>query len=66
MNEQYSPTGFKVLPTIVKNLLIINVLMFLATFTFERFHIDLTDILGLHFFKASDFRVYQLITYMFI
>ena len=66
MNEQYSPTGFKVLPTIVKNLLIINVLMFLATFTFERFHIDLTDILGLHFFKASDFRIYQLITYMFM
>ena len=54
------------LPTVVKNLLIINVLMFLATFTFERFHIDLTNILGLHFFKASDFRVYQIITYMFM
>ena len=66
MNEQYSPTGFKVLPTVVKNLLIINVLMFLAAFTFERFHIDLTDILGLHFFKASDFRIYQFVTYMFM
>ena len=66
MNEQYSPTGFKVLPTVVKNLLIINVLMFLATFTFERFNIDLTSILGLHFFKASDFRIYQIITYMFM
>jgi membrane associated rhomboid family serine protease len=66
MNEQYSPTGFRVLPTVVKHLLIINVLMFLATFTLERFNIDLTDILGLHFFKATDFRVYQLITYMFM
>ena len=66
MNEQYSPTGFRVLPTVVKNLLIINVLMFLATFTFERFDIDLTNILGLHFFKASDFRIYQIITYMFM
>ena len=66
MNEQYSPTGFRVLPTVVKNLLIINVLMFLATFTFERFHIDLTNILGLHFFKASDFRIYQIVTYMFM
>ena len=66
MNEQYSPTGFKVLPTVVKHLLIINVLMFLATFTLERFHIDLTDILGLHFFKASDFRLYQFVTYMFM
>ena len=66
MNEQYSPTGFRVLPTMVKHLLIINVLMFLATFTLEHFNIDLTDILGLHFFKATDFRVYQLITYMFM
>lgn len=66
MNEQYSPTGFRVLPLVVKNLLIINVLMFLATFTFERFNIDLTNILGLHFFKASDFRIYQIITYMFM
>lgn len=66
MNEQYSPTGFRVLPTVVKNLLIINVLMFLATFTLERFNIDLTNILGLHFFKASDFRIYQIITYMFM
>lgn len=66
MNEQYSPTGFKVLPTVVKNLLIINVLMFLATVTLERFNIDLTDILGLHFFMASDFRIYQFVTYMFM
>ena len=66
MNEQYSPTGFRVLPTIVKHLLIINVLMFLAYITLTRFNIDLNDILGLHFFKASDFRIYQLITYMFM
>ena len=66
MNEQYSPTGFRVLPTVVKHLLIINVLMYLATITLTRFNIDLNDILGLHFFKASDFRIYQLITYMFM
>ena len=66
MNEQYSPTGFRLLPTIVKHLLIINVLMYLATVTLTRFNIDLTRILGLHFFKASDFRIYQLLTYMFM
>ena len=66
MSEQYSPTGFRVLPPVVKNLLIINVLMYLATITLTRFNIDLTDYLGLHFFKASDFRVYQIITYMFM
>lgn len=66
MSEQYSPTGFRVLPPVVKHLLIINVLLYLATFTMNRFHIDLTDYLGLHFFKASDFKAYQLITYMFM
>ena len=66
MSEQYSPTGFRVLPPVVKNLLIINVLLYLATFTINRFHIDLTDYLGLHFFMASDFKPYQLITYMFM
>lgn len=66
MNEQYSPTGFRVLPTVVKNLLIINVLMYLATITFANFDINLNNILGLHFFKASDFRIYQLVTYMFM
>ena len=66
MNEQYSPTGFRVLPTVVKHLLIINILMYLATVTLTRFNIDLTDILGLHFFKASDFRFFQLVTYMFM
>ena len=66
MSEQYSPTGFRVLPPVVKHLLIINVLLYLATFTMNRFHIDLTDYLGLHFFMASDFKPYQLITYMFM
>lgn len=66
MTQQYSPTGFKLLPTVVKNLLIINALMYLATFTLTRFNIDLSDLLGLHFFKASDFRIYQLVTYMFL
>lgn len=66
MNEQYSPTGFRVLPDVVKHLLIINVLMYLATITLERFGIDMTGLFGLHFFKASDFRIYQFVTYMFM
>lgn len=66
MNEQYSPTGFKLLPIVVKNLLIINALMFLASITLQRFNIDLSESLGLHFFKASGFRLYQFVTYMFM
>jgi membrane associated rhomboid family serine protease len=65
--EQYRPTGFKVLPMVVKNLLIINGLFFLATVSFGSvFNIDLTDILGLHYFQSDAFRPYQLVTYMFM
>ena len=64
---QFQPTGFKVLPTVVKNLLIINGLFFLATISFgDVFNIDLTEILGLHFITASDFQPYQFVTYMFM
>lgn len=54
------------IPTITKNLLIINVLMFLALIVFEGYGVDLNNILGLHFFLASDFHFYQLFTYMFM
>ena len=54
------------IPTITKNLLIINVLMFFATWVFGRRGVDLNELLGLHFFLASDFGLYQLFTYMFM
>ena len=52
--------------TVVKNLLAINVLMFLATIVAEKYGIRLADYLGLHFFLADDFHPYQLVTYMFM
>ncbi len=64
--RQYSPTGFKVLPPVVKNLLIINTLFFLATLALKKYHIDLVAMLGLHYPGASQFKLYQLITYMFM
>lgn len=54
------------IPTITKNLLIINILAFAATWVFERRGIDLNGMFGLHFFMASDFHPYQLLTYMFM
>lgn len=54
------------LPEVTKNLLAINVLMFLASIVMKRYGVDLTDILGLHFFKADGFAPYQFITYMFM
>lgn len=53
------------IPTVTKNLLVINVLAFAAMYVF-RSQVDLNDIFGLHFFLASDFRIYQLVTYMFM
>ena len=54
------------IPTVTKNLLIINVLAFLATLVAQTYGIDLERYLGLHFFLASDFNVAQLVTYMFM
>ena len=54
------------MPTITKNLLIINVLVYLATFVFARIGIDLNYMFGLHFFLQPTFRIYQLFTYMFM
>ena len=54
------------IPTVTKNLLIINVLMFLGTLVAQSYGIDLNKYLGLHFFLAGDFNAAQLITYMFM
>ena len=66
-NGQIGIGGFNILPKGVKNLLIINTLLFFATFVFARANIcDLNQWLGLHYFKAPDFHVWQFITYMFM
>lgn len=48
------------IPTITRNLLVINVVVFLATYAFRGLGIDLNDLLGLHFMLAPDFHFYQL------
>jgi len=64
---QFRPTSFKILPPVVKNLLIINALFFLATITFEStFRIRLADYLGLHYPGSQHFSPFQLVTYMFM
>ncbi len=54
------------MPPVTKNIIIINVLFFLAMYVTPRYGIDLTQTMGLHFFMASDFKIYQLLTYMFM
>ena len=57
------------IPIVTKNLLIVNVVAFLLTFVLGKDASGgyvLNELLGLHFFMASDFQVFQLITYMFM
>ncbi|MBQ8521103.1 MAG: rhomboid family intramembrane serine protease [Bacteroides sp.] len=54
------------IPTVTKNLLIINVLCFLGFEVMKRYGVNLNDMFGLHFFMASDFNLGQLISYMFL
>lgn len=58
--------GFGALPTVTKNLLIINVLLFGASVLLEKQGIDLTEKLGLHYYKAPLFKPYQFVTYLFM
>lgn len=54
------------IPVVTKNLLAINVIMFLALLVANKNGIDLNNILGLHLFMSEEFHPYQLITYMFM
>ncbi|MFN4972696.1 MAG: rhomboid family intramembrane serine protease [Bacteroidota bacterium] len=59
--------GFSILPVVVKNLLIINGLMFLASIITEsRLGIDLNHWLGLYYPASPYFKPYQLITHVFM
>ena len=63
----YRPGNFIELPVVVKNLLIINGLLFLATISLKaNFDYDITKYFGLHQFQSPDFRPYQLITHLFM
>ncbi|MBS1646112.1 MAG: rhomboid family intramembrane serine protease [Bacteroidetes bacterium] len=58
--------NFQSLPVVTKNILIINIAMYIATWLMEHQGVDLTHTLGLHYISAPDFRPYQFITYMFM
>lgn len=57
---------FRNLPTVTKNLLLINLICFLADAVFERSGISFSHIFGLHYITASGFHFWQPLTYMFM
>ena len=65
---QFRPTRFEVLPTIIKNLLIINGLMFLAqnTFAGPTSSFSFEDYFALHAWQSDLYKPWQLITHMFL
>ena len=66
--NQFRPTRFEVLPAIIKNLLIINGLVFLAQNTFggpmSSFSIE--NYFALHAWQSELYQPWQLITHMFL
>lgn len=61
----YRP-AFNTIPVVVKNLIIVNVLMLLATFVADKAGTNLYTHLGLHFPLSDKFRPHQIFTHMFM
>ncbi|MBO9199482.1 MULTISPECIES: rhomboid family intramembrane serine protease [Niastella] len=57
------PRGFQSIPPVIKNLIIVNVLFWIAELTFgDRF----IDLLALHHYENPKFGIWQVVTYMFL
>ncbi|MES2678450.1 MAG: rhomboid family intramembrane serine protease [Bacteroidota bacterium] len=65
-NNQYRPSGFGYLPVVTKNIIIINVIMFVLSLVLQNQGISLADYLGLHYYLAPAFKPHQFITYIFM
>ncbi len=70
--NNYRSSFLNSIPPVVKNIIAINVILWLATLVLPGFlnrlgiNIDLTDILGMHYWASTKFNPAQLITYMFM
>jgi len=65
-NSQYRPGGFGGLPVVTKNIIIINVLLFVTKVVLAQRGVNLDDYLGLHYYLAENFKPHQFITYIFM
>ncbi len=65
---EFRPSRFEILPTVVKNLLIINGLFFLAQSTLKAplLNFSFENVMALHAWQSSLFKPWQLITHMFL
>ena len=63
---QYRPASPLSMPPVVKNLIMINVVMFVATWAMKSTGLDLNEKLGLYYPGSPLFRPYQLVTHIFM
>lgn len=64
---EFRPGSFQMIPPVIKNLIIINVLVFLATQTLGPvIEAKMTNLLALHDVRSAFFKPHQLITYLFM
>jgi membrane associated rhomboid family serine protease len=66
MATDLRPGSFQVLPIVIKNLLIINGLVWLAQITVGQSLFNVTGDFALWYFRTDMFHSWQLITYMFL
>lgn len=66
MESEIRPGRFQVLTVVIKNLLIINALVWLTQITVGRDLLSMEDLFALHHFDAEQYHVWQFITYMFL
>lgn len=65
--SEFRPSRFEILPTVIKNLLIINALVFLAQNTLGSvFGHSMEDLFALHYWTSDLFRPHQLVTHLFM
>lgn len=65
--QQFRPGRFEVLPLVIKNIIIINVLVFIAQQTFAKSEVfNMENIFALHTWQSSLFKPWQFVSYMFM
>lgn len=67
MSQQFRPSGsFSILPPVIKNLIFINVILFLLKLALKGMNIDLDSILGLFYWESPYFKIWQPLTHIFM
>lgn len=66
MESDIRPGRFQVLPVVIKNLIIINALVWLAQKTVGEDLISIENLFALHHFSSPYYHFWQFITYMFL